>query len=112
MDLKKVTDHMIADICQMMKALSEPTRLKILRLLHDQEMSVTEIVENVGTSQANISKHLQNLLQVNLVKTRRDGTTIFYKLADKSINQICETVCKGYIKITNQKYKNLKIKGN
>lgn len=104
MNIEKIDDNMLTEISKMLKALSDPTRLKIMQCLHDQELCVSDIVAVVGTGQANISKHLQVLSQINLVKSRREGTTIFYSLFDCSIRSMCEGICDGYFKIIKKKY--------
>lgn len=68
-----------------MKAMSHPLRLKILCLLGDQEISVQEIVEIVGTSQSNISQHLAILRDKNVLRTRRDANRIYYRVSDPRI---------------------------
>ncbi len=75
------------------RALGEPTRLKILEVLFDREASVGEVVEVVGGTQANVSKHLVVLYGEGLITRRKDGTRTLYALADPSIERICGIVC-------------------
>lgn len=92
-------DQKLAEIANMLKALSEPSRLKVMQHVHKKEMSVTELAELVGTSQANISKHLKILQLVNLVKKRRDGNHIYYSVYDDCVHKMCDAICEGYFKI-------------
>jgi ArsR family transcriptional regulator len=65
-----------------MQAMAHPLRLKILCLVGNQELSVLEIVEAVGTSQSNVSQHLAVLRDNGLLAARKDGTRVFYRIAD------------------------------
>jgi len=71
-----------ADFC---KALSDATRLLIISELADGEVSVNALVERLGLHQSNASKHLSLLREHGLVNTRREGTTVFYSLADRRV---------------------------
>ncbi len=65
-----------------LKAMSHPLRLKILCTLGDQEASVQEIVNHVGTSQSNISQHLAILRDKGILTTRKDSNRVFYRVGD------------------------------
>ena len=65
-----------------LKAMSHPLRLKILCTLGDQEISVQDIVENVGTSQSNISQHLAILRDKGVLRTRKDANRVYYRVGD------------------------------
>nr|HRC85853.1 metalloregulator ArsR/SmtB family transcription factor [Thermoanaerobaculia bacterium] len=80
-------------IAERLKAIADPTRLKILHSLEDGELSVTEILKRVGSTQTNISKHLAILRRGGLVATRREGLNIYYRVADETAFSICRTVC-------------------
>jgi len=66
-----------------LKAMSHPLRLKILCMLGDQEASVQDIVECVGTSQSNISQHLAILREKGVLRTRKDANRVFYRVSDE-----------------------------
>ena len=65
-----------------LKAMSHPLRLKILCTLGDQEVSVQDIVESVGTSQSNISQHLAILRDKGILASRKDANKVFYRVSD------------------------------
>ena len=65
-----------------LKAMSHPLRLKILCTLGDQEISVQEIVENVGTSQSNISQHLAILRDKGILSARKHANRVYYRVGD------------------------------
>lgn len=64
------------------KAIAHPLRLKILCVLGDQEVSVQDIVEQVGTSQSNISQHLSILRDKGVLTTRKDANRVYYRIGD------------------------------
>jgi DNA-binding transcriptional ArsR family regulator len=70
-------------VAKYFRAFGDPTRLHILELLADGELSVGEIVERVGTSQPRTSAHLACLRWCGFVDTRREHRTVYYRLADK-----------------------------
>ena len=70
---------------EMCKVFSNPTRLEILNLLGDKEMSVTELIEKTGLSQANISQHLSIMKSKGIVTSDRKGKNIYYRLTNPKI---------------------------
>jgi DNA-binding transcriptional ArsR family regulator len=75
-------------------ALSEPNRQKILELLKQKEMSVTEILENLNITMATLSHHLDILKRADLVSGRRDGQRIIYSLNLSILDEISEQIVK------------------
>lgn len=85
----------IADrAAQLFRALSEPNRLRIVNLLHvEGEMSVGDIAEALGSSQANVSRHLRVMLDSGLVARRAEATSAYYRLAGPFVETLCTLVC-------------------
>ena len=75
-------DEDIERAARSLKAMSHPLRLKILCTLGDQEISVQDIVEHVGTSQSNISQHLAILRDKGILFSRKDANRVYYKVGD------------------------------
>src|SRR5574343_1336390 len=75
-------DEHIEQASRAMKAMSHPLRLKILCVLGDREVSVQDIVEQVGTSQSNISQHLAIMRDKGVLRTRKDANRVFYRVGD------------------------------
>ena len=71
-----------------LKAMSHPLRLKILCTLGDEEVSVQDIVEHVGTSQSNISQHLAILRDKGILASRKDANRVFYRVSDSRTLQL------------------------
>lgn len=76
-------DEDIERASRSLKAMSHPLRLKILCTLGDQEISVQDIVEHVGTSQSNISQHLAILRDKGILFSRKDANRVYYKVGDR-----------------------------
>ena len=70
---------------EMCKVFSNPTRLEILNLLRDTEMSVTELIVKTKLSQANISQHLSIMKSKGIVSSNRKGKNTYYKLTNPKI---------------------------
>lgn len=68
-----------------MQAMAHPLRLKILCLVGNQELSVLEIVDAVGTTQSNISQHLGVLRDHGILASRKDANKVFYRIADPRV---------------------------
>jgi ArsR family transcriptional regulator len=81
-------DEDIERASRSLKAMSHPLRLKILCTLGDQEVSVQEIVEQVGTSQSNISQHLAILRDKGILASRKDANRVFYRVSDARTLQL------------------------
>jgi DNA-binding transcriptional ArsR family regulator len=79
--LARATDIEIA--ARSLKAMSHPLRLKILCTLGNREICVQGIVENVGTSQSNISQHLAILRDKGILSSRKDANKVFYRVGDE-----------------------------
>ena len=81
------------------KAIAHPLRLKILCVLGEKEVSVQDIVADVGTSQSNISQHLAILRNKGVLATRKDANRVFYRIGDprtiKLIGMMREVFCTG-----------------
>lgn len=73
--------------------LAEPMRLRLIQALFAGEKNVNALVEEVGGTQANVSRHLQTLTQAHVLSRRKEGLQVFYAIADPSIYQLCELVC-------------------
>ncbi len=80
-------------VAERFRVLSEPARLRLVNLLRDGEMSVTELTAALQTSQPNVSKHLKLLTGSGILRRDQRGNTVFYSIADESIFALCEVVC-------------------
>ena len=69
---------------RIMKALSDPNRVRVLKLLQEGELCVCEIQKVLGLAQSTVSKHMKLLEDAGLVDRKRQGTWMIYSLADES----------------------------
>ena len=77
-------------IAELFKGFCDPTRVRILSLLLDDELCVTDIAEKVALSQSAVSHQLRLLKQIRLIKFRRDGKNVLYSLADDHVRIILQ----------------------
>ncbi|MBN2076743.1 MAG: helix-turn-helix transcriptional regulator [Dehalococcoidales bacterium] len=78
-----------AEVC---KTLADPKRLYILNELREGEMSVGELGSVCDLNQAVVSRHLAILRNGGVVTARREGTNVYYKLADPKIGEACDVM--------------------
>lgn len=76
----------------LLNVASDYTRLKILYSIKDEDKCVSTIVEEVGASQSLVSHQLKVLKKFNLVKTHKEGTKVFYTLADHHVDDLLHIV--------------------
>ena len=81
---------------EMLHALANERRLAVVELLGRSERSVGELERLVGISQSALSQHLALLRGRELVDTRREAQTIYYRLSDPAVRQVIETLMKIY----------------
>ncbi len=87
-DTRSTTETM-QDLASVFKIFGDFTRLTILSLLMDQEeMCVGDIAERLNMTQSGVSHQLALLKQSKLVKTKRDGKSIYYSIADEHVSEI------------------------
>lgn len=80
----------------LLRALSHEKRLMILCQLSDREMSVGQMLPLVGLSQSALSQHLAKLREEALVATRREGTTIFYRIVRPAVLKVIAVLAEIY----------------
>lgn len=83
---EKSVYEMQAEIC---KILSSPKRIEIISALKDGEKTVTELVDILETPKANVSQHLAVMRLKGILKSRRDGVNIYYRIANPKVIQAC-----------------------
>lgn len=74
------------------RALGEPMRLRILQAVCHQPRTVNEIVEAVGSGQANVSKHLALLATTGILTRQKDGQRVIYRMKDSLVLKLCQAV--------------------
>lgn len=75
-----------ADFC---KVISHPTRLQIIDILHDGEMSVTDLAKQLQVAVGNLSQHLNLMKQRRVLESRKEGNSVIYRLANPKMIKAC-----------------------
>ena len=86
-------DDLAELIARRFRALGDPLRVRLLDLLRDRELSVSTLAAELGAGQQNVSKHLAVLAEAGMVARRKDGTHVYYRIADVGVLAMCEQVC-------------------
>ena len=92
---RPLPEPLIELIAQRFRVIGEPMRIKLLDALRDGPLTVGELVERLGATQQNVSKHLGVLHQAGIVGRAKEGTFVRYAVADQSVFDLCEQVCGG-----------------
>ena len=82
-------------IAQRFRVLGDPSRIRLLDALRDGPATVGELVDSLGCSQQNVSKHLSVLHGAAIVTRTKRGTFVEYAIADEGVFALCEEVCGG-----------------
>jgi len=75
-----------------LKAMAHPVRWRILCALGEQELTVQEILDRVGTTQSNISQHLEVLRSKHIVSSRKEGTRVYCRVRNKQLQLLIENM--------------------
>ncbi|OBG27660.1 transcriptional regulator [Mycobacterium alsense] len=85
---RRLPDDQASLVVEVFRMLADATRVQVLWSLTHSEMSVNELAEHVGKPAPSVSQHLAKLRMARLVRTRRNGTTIFYSLENDHVRQL------------------------
>jgi DNA-binding transcriptional ArsR family regulator len=77
-------------VARRLQAVAEPNRMRIVKMLELREATVQDLTDELATTHQNVSKHLAILLQSGIVSRRKDGTKVWYALADFSAPRLVE----------------------
>jgi DNA-binding transcriptional ArsR family regulator len=88
-----LTPDLLERLAERFRALGETSRLRILTALLAGERSVSQLMEETGLGQANLSKHLNVLHQQGFVIRRKEGLNVLYRLTDEEVFRICDLMC-------------------
>jgi len=80
-----MNEHLAAHVAELFRAFSDTSRVRIISVIIDQEMNVSQLAKLVGVTESAVSHHLRGLRQLRLVKFRRDGKEVFYSVDDPHV---------------------------
>ncbi len=89
-----VSDEQIEKAAEDFRVMSAPMRLRIISCLCGGEKNVGELLDQIDTTQPNMSQHLNTLYLAGVLDKRRDGVQIYYRIVNNNIVNICRAVCK------------------
>ena len=84
----RISERDAARLAELFSALADPSRVRILSAIQDEEMSVGDIAGEVGISESAVSHHLRGLRMMRLVRARKDGREVFYALDDEHVSDL------------------------
>lgn len=87
------SDLVFESAAELFKLLATPVRLKIISAVCNGERNVSELLEQIDTTQPNMSQHLSTLYRAGIVGRRREGTQIYYRLESERVATLCRVVC-------------------
>src|SRR5213592_3491470 len=90
---KRLSPAALELIAARFRVLAEPMRLALLNQLRSGEKTVSELVEETGAGQANVSKHLGILADAAMVGRRKNGLNVYYFIVDRTLFELCDLAC-------------------
>jgi DNA-binding transcriptional ArsR family regulator len=87
------SDAVFDSVAELFSLLSTPIRLKIISSLCHGEKNVSQLLEDIDTTQPNMSQHLSTLYRAGVLGKRRDSTQIYYRLQSERVATLCRAVC-------------------
>lgn len=88
-----IPEELVELIARRFQLLAEPTRIRLFDRLRDGEATVHELASGLRTSQQNVSKHLTLLAAAGVLGRRKQGNSVYYRIADDEVLGLCEQVC-------------------
>lgn len=87
------SDEVFELAAEVFRVMSAPMRLKIISCLCNGEKNVSELLQEINTTQPNMSQHLNTLYQAGVLGKRREGVQIYYRIINDRVVTLCRAVC-------------------
>lgn len=87
------SDKVFSSAAELFRLLSTPIRLKIISALCQSEKNVSQLLDEIDTTQPNMSQHLSTLYRAGVLSRRRDATQIYYRIGNQRAATLCRAVC-------------------
>lgn len=87
------SDEVFELAAELFRVMSAPLRLKIISCLCNGEKNVSELLEQIDTTQPNMSQHLNTLYKADVLGKRREGVQIYYRIVNDRVVTLCRAVC-------------------
>jgi DNA-binding transcriptional ArsR family regulator len=86
-------DEVFDSVAELFGVLATPIRLKIISAVCQGEKNVSQLLDEIDTTQPNMSQHLSTLYRCGVLAKRRDGTQVYYRLQSERVGSLCRAVC-------------------
>jgi DNA-binding transcriptional ArsR family regulator len=86
-------DQVFDSVAELFGVLATPIRLKIISAVCQGEKNVSQLLDEIDTTQPNMSQHLSTLYRCGVLAKRRDGTEVYYRLQSERVASLCRAVC-------------------
>ncbi len=90
--MQNIDDQKLEQGARCIKMLAHPLRLKILMVINDRELPVSEVLEAIGTSQSNVSQHLGQMRDKGILLARRESNQVFYRVKEPKVFELLALV--------------------
>lgn len=90
---RPIPEQLATLVARRFRVIGDPTRIRLLDQLRQSEASVSHLAGALETTQQNVSKHLNMLLEAGIVGRRKEGNHAYYSISDPSVLDLCEQVC-------------------
>jgi len=90
---QREVDKMLSLAAETFRVMSAPMRLKIINCLCQEEKNVGQLLDEIKTTQPNMSQHLNTLYKAKILGKRRDGVQIYYRIINDRVVSLCRAVC-------------------
>jgi ArsR family transcriptional regulator len=87
------TDEVFETAAEIFRVMSAPMRLKIISSLCNGEKNVSQLLDEIETTQPNMSQHLNTLFTAGVIGKRREGVQVFYRIVNDRVVTLCRAVC-------------------
>ena len=86
-------DQVFESVAELFGLLATPIRLKIISAVCQGEKNVSQLLDEIDTTQPNMSQHLSSLYRCGVLAKRREGTQVYYRLQSERVASLCRAVC-------------------
>jgi DNA-binding transcriptional ArsR family regulator len=93
MESKSSADQVFDSVAELFSVLATPIRLKIISAVCQGEKNVSQLLDEIDTTQPNMSQHLSTLYRCGVLAKRREGTQVYYRLQSERVASLCRAVC-------------------
>ncbi len=93
MTKQSAEERVFESVAELFSVLSTPIRLKIISAVCNGEKNVSELLDEIATTQPNMSQHLNMLYRSGVLAKRREGTQMYYRLQSERVATLCRAVC-------------------